>query len=193
MYETKYRPVAIHEHLVYEGNIYPASSTANLIKAAGQLTGITLTNSQLSPVRRIEPSTHKEFHDPVLNAVITLAHETASAGYGALVFAGNRGMCESDARWISRVMPQPHEIDHSVLDRRTNLLADLRNLSTGIDPVLEETVMSGVAFHRKSLLCSRSIFRDTGEMANSRLRCRCYVALTETRAGLADDIGWVDC
>lgn len=149
-YETKYRPVPIHEHLVYEGNIYPASSTRTLIETAKQLDSQSLTNSQISPIRRIEPSAHKEFQDPVLNAVVTLTHETALAGYGALVFAGSRGMCESDARWISRVMPQPHEIDPTLLEKRMSLLGDLRSLGTGVDPVLEETVLLGVAFHRKS-------------------------------------------
>jgi len=103
----------------------------------------------MRPIRRIEPSTHKELRDPVLNAVVTLAHETAFAGFGALVFAGSRGMCESDARWISRAMPQPHELKADVVNRRMDLLGELRSLNTGVDPVLEETVLYGVAFHRK--------------------------------------------
>ena len=150
----------IHEFLVYEGNIYPASSTANLIKAAGQLTGQTLTNSQLRPARRIEDSPYRELRDPVLNSVITLAHETAAAGHGALVFAGSRGTCESDARLISRAMPRPDEIDPAILGNRMDLLNDLRNLNTGIDLVLEETVLLGVAFHRESPLYAslRSFF-----------------------------------
>lgn len=146
-YETRYRPVPIHEHLVYEGKVYPAASTGNLIKTASQL------NSQKavqSPMKLIEPSEHKEFRDPVLNAVVALAHETATTGFGVLVFAGSRAACEADARWISRVMPQPHEISPGLLDKRMDLLSDLRSLSTGIDPVLEETVLFGVAFHRES-------------------------------------------
>ncbi|RKL03015.1 hypothetical protein BFJ68_g11630 [Fusarium oxysporum] len=147
-YETRYRPVPIEEHLVYDGNIYPAGSTSSLIKTATQLNSrSTQTQAQMRPIRRIEPSTHKELRDPVLNAVVTLAHETAFAGFGALVFAGSRGMCESDARWISRAMPQPHELKADVVDRRMDLLGELRSLNTGVDPVLEETVLYGVAFH----------------------------------------------
>ncbi|RGP62065.1 DNA polymerase theta subunit [Fusarium sporotrichioides] len=149
-YETRYRPVPIEEHLVYDGNIYPAGSTSSLIKTAAQLNSrTTQTQAQTKPIRRIEPSTHKELRDPVLNAVVTLACETAVAGFGALVFAGSRGMCESDARWISRAMPAPHELRIDVVDRRMDLLGELRSLSTGLDPVLEETVLYGVAFHRK--------------------------------------------
>lgn len=150
-YETRYRPVPIEEHVVYDGNIYPAGSTSSLIKKAAQLNSrSTQTQAQMRPIRRIEPSTHKELRDPVLNAVVTLAHETAVAGFGALVFAGSRGMCESDARWISRAMPQPHELKADVVDRRMDLLGELRSLNTGVDPVLEETVLYGVAFHHVS-------------------------------------------
>ncbi|KAF7559769.1 hypothetical protein G7046_g4365 [Stylonectria norvegica] len=149
-YETRYRPVPIEEHLVYDGNIYPAGSTSSLIKTAAQLKTQGSTQGGAKPTRRVEASIHKELHDPVLNAVVTLAHETASSGYGALVFAGSRNACESDARWISRMMPPPHEQDISLADKRTDLLCELRSLSTGIDPVLEETVLYGVAFHRKS-------------------------------------------
>ncbi|KAF5641043.1 DNA polymerase theta subunit [Fusarium sp. NRRL 25303] len=154
-YETRYRPVPIEEHLVYDGNIYPAGSTSSLIKKAAQLNSrSTQTQAQMRPIRRIEPSTHKELRDPVLNAVVTLTHETAVAGFGALVFAGSRGMCESDARWISRAMPQPHELKADVVDRRMDLLGELRSLNTGVDPVLEETVLYGVAFHLCVATCS---------------------------------------
>lgn len=149
-YVTKYRPIPIHEHLVYEGSIYPAATIGALIKTAGQLNSQKQTSIPVTPIRRIEPSAHKELRDPVLNAVITLAHETAAAGFGALVFAGSRGMCESDARLISRAMPQADEIDPTLLNKRLDLLGDLRSLSTGLDPVLGETILLGVAFHRKS-------------------------------------------
>lgn len=147
-YETRYRPVPIEEHLVYNGNVYDAGSTRSLIKTANQLHKSTPAQGQVNPTRRIEPSTHKEFRDPVLNSVVTLAHETAAAGFGALVFAGSRDVCEADARWISRVMPQPQELDIALVDKRMELLGELRSLNTGMDPVLEETVPFGVAFHR---------------------------------------------
>lgn len=153
-YETRYRPVPIEEHLVYDGNVYPAGSTSSVIRTAAQLNNRpTQTQSLTKSIRRIEPSMHKELRDPVLNAVVTLACETATAGFGALVFAGSRGMCESDARWISRAMPPPNELSPEVVDRRMDLLSELRSLNTGIDPVLEETVLYGVAFHRMSWIC----------------------------------------
>lgn len=154
-YETRYRPVPIEEFLVYDGGIYPAGSTSSLIKTATQLSDrIPSTQGRPRPVRRIESSIQKELRDPVLNAVVTLSHETAISGFGALVFAGSRDTCESDARWISRTMPEPHELSPALLDRRMGLLGELRSLNTGVDPVLEETVMYGVAFHRKTIQLS---------------------------------------
>ncbi|KAK7226028.1 hypothetical protein V2G26_014031 [Clonostachys chloroleuca] len=165
-YETKYRPVPIHEHLVCEGNIYPAASTQSLLKTASSLKSQRSMEDKLSAMRRIEPSEHKELTESVLNSVVSLAYETASAGHGVLVFAGSRGSCESDARWISRVMPQPYEISPELLEKRTELLEDLRSLSTGLDPVLGETVLQGVAFHRW--------LNNRGERARSRcIRLRC--------------------
>jgi DNA polymerase theta len=149
-YETRYRPVPIEEHLAYDGNIFLAGPNDGLGHTPSQLSSQDVVDGKTSPIRRIDKSTHRELTDPVLNAVVSLAHETACSGYGVLVFAGSRGVCESDARWISRVMPQPNTLPADVLDKRVHLLGDLRSLSTGVDPVLEETVLYGVAFHRES-------------------------------------------
>ncbi|KAL7798057.1 hypothetical protein V8C37DRAFT_368520 [Trichoderma ceciliae] len=148
-YETKYRPIPIEEHLVCEGKIYHVGS--NGASAQKQLKVDEVSKGQVEPTRRIEGSSHKEFRDPVLNAVVSLAHETALMGYGSLVFAGSRGICESDARLISKVMPQPHDLDSETMDKRMELLSELRSLSMGVDPVLEETVLYGVAFHHAGL------------------------------------------
>lgn len=140
----------VEEHLVYESHVYPAASTSELLKTATRLnqTGSTPRNADYA-LKRIETSSHKEFKDPVLNAVVSLAHETARAGYGALVFAGSRGMCETDAKLIARVMPQQAEVDPAIMEKRIDLLAELRSLNIGIDPSLEQTIPSGVAFHRE--------------------------------------------
>ncbi|KAK7459233.1 DEAD/DEAH box helicase [Colletotrichum acutatum] len=163
-YETRYRPVPIEEHLVYEGNVYPATTTSELLKTAKNLnTATQKTGSRAT--RRIEPSGHKEFQDPVLNAVVSLASETAKAGYGALVFASSRYGCEADARWIAKVMPTLDELDPGLVEKRGELMAELRSLGTGIDPVLEETVPMGVAFHplrpaRRVILHNARMGRD---------------------------------
>ncbi|PFH61783.1 hypothetical protein XA68_16312 [Ophiocordyceps unilateralis] len=142
-YETRYKPVPIEEHLVYDGKVFLAGPGQDLPSSSSRPSSQDFTGGRVAPVRRIKPSLHREFADTVLNAVVSLAHETATSGFGVLVFAGSRGICEADARWISRVMPEPRQVDGSVANKRMDLLGDLRSLSNGLDPVLEETVPYG--------------------------------------------------
>ncbi|KAI0137014.1 P-loop containing nucleoside triphosphate hydrolase protein [Xylariales sp. AK1849] len=134
-YQTLYRPVPIDEHLVYEYGIYAASSTSSLLKAATQLNDQSrLTQSMGSPIRTIQSSVHKELKDPTLNAVVALANETVRSGYGVLIFCSSRLGCESDARVISRVLPDAPEIGPAISERRTDLLGELRSSPSGLDP-----------------------------------------------------------
>lgn len=140
---------------MYESNVYAASSTGSLLKAASQLqsqSGPTHVSTQAMgfPVRTIQPSAHKELKDPVLNAVVALANETVRSGYGVLVFCSSRLGCESDAKIISRVLSDFEGSDPTISEKRMDLLGDLRSLPSGLDPGLAETIPSGVAFHRAS-------------------------------------------
>ncbi|KKA28715.1 hypothetical protein TD95_004942 [Thielaviopsis punctulata] len=158
VYVTNYRPVPIDEHLVYDSQIYPAANTLSLIKMAKELKSDFRQASQgtQSPygpraIRAIRPSLHKELRDPVLNAVVALACETAGAGYGVLVFCSSRTGCESMAKWISRAMPSPQHLTLKVAEARQDLIEELRNLSTGLDHVLEQTIPCGVGFHHAGI------------------------------------------
>ncbi|KAM4054853.1 DEAD/DEAH box helicase [Hirsutella rhossiliensis] len=151
-YETRYRPVPIEEHLVYDGKVFPAGLGRNMPGSSAPPGGHGFAAGRMAPIRRIQSSAHKEFTDPVLNAVVALAHETASSGFGALVFAGSRGVCEADARWISRVMPEPDVLSPDLVEKRKDLLGDLRSLSTGVDPVLEET--AGLTSEERDLVAA---------------------------------------
>ncbi|KAK6206086.1 hypothetical protein LQW54_007921 [Pestalotiopsis sp. IQ-011] len=153
-YQTMYRPVPIDEHLVFESNIYAASSTSSMLKAATQLKtqDSKPTQPTSSPIRTIQASQHKELKDVVLNSVVALTDETVRAGFGVLIFCSSRVGCESDARIVSLVLPAPEELDDVTAEKRADLLADLRSLPSGLDPVLAETVPAGVAFHHASFL-----------------------------------------
>lgn len=160
-YQTFYRPVPVQEHLVYESNIYPASTVGSLRTTAAQ-TGSESRPlpSTATPIRTIQSSPFKELKDTVLNSVVALANETVRSGYGALIFCSSRFGCESDARLIARVLPGLDEMDAATAEKRSNLLADLQSLPSGLDPGLAETVPLGVAFHRVSSLIFARRCRD---------------------------------
>ncbi|KAI6364340.1 hypothetical protein MCOR25_005680 [Pyricularia grisea] len=80
-YETGYRPVPIEEHLVYDGKVYSAATTSNLLRTACQINGTAPVSQKPShPMREVASSSHKELSSPVLNAVVALANETAMLG-----------------------------------------------------------------------------------------------------------------
>ncbi|KAJ6101926.1 Helicase C-terminal [Penicillium sp. IBT 16267x] len=143
---STYRPVPIDEYLVYENAIYPAATSRQLFQTATKLAS-TLT--PIPPHRIIEPSTYKEFGNAATNAMVALAVETASAGYGALVFCGSRNACQINAATIGEAMP--HAEDKEELNKRLDLLADLRSLTCGLDPVLGKTVIKGTGFHHAGM------------------------------------------
>ena len=146
-YESKYRPIPIEEHIVFENDIYPSTTSSASLKTACQLTR-TEYDISTPPSRSILPSNHKELQKPVINAVVSLAIETVRAGYGALVFCGTRQGCQVDALLISEAMPPAGEINTEVLDRRKQVLTELRSQPVGLDSTLEKTIPRGVAFHR---------------------------------------------
>ena len=82
------------------------------------------------------------------NAVVSLAIETAAAGYGALIFCGGRQGCQSMAALVSEAMPCGLDIDDGILDKRKDVISELRSLPVGLDETLAKTIIKGVAFHR---------------------------------------------
>lgn len=149
-YNTKYVPVPIEEHLVYDHSIYPVSTSSAFLKTASQLNS-TQPLSDVSPTRVIQPSEHNELRNPMTNAVVSLAIETAKAGYGALIFCSGRQGCQSTASLVSEAMPALSDVDEKILDRRKDVIGELRSLSVGLDDTLDKTVMKGVAFHHAGL------------------------------------------
>ncbi|CZT03482.1 hypothetical protein WAI453_012309 [Rhynchosporium graminicola] len=160
-YVSRYRPVPVEEHLVFDNAVYPASSSRSFYKTATQLNARTQNQNQTQThfstqakpeaCRTIQQSNSKELNNPLINSVIALANETARSGYGALVFCSSRTGCERDAELISLVLPQPHEVESLIMERRRELLNDLRSTNTGLDQILERTVPVGVAFHHAGL------------------------------------------
>lgn len=86
--------------------------------------------------------------------MVALAIETASEGYGALIFCGGRQACQSTALLVSKAMPC---VDKVILAKRHDVIDDLRSTLVGLDAALEQTIPRGVGFHRKRVIVISSL------------------------------------
>ena len=97
-YVSKYRPIPIEEHLVYDNATYPTANAKDFFRTASQLSERTQTSTQKPATadKKIERFLHQDLDNPLLNAVVALAVETAVSGFSALVFvAAGLGLSES--------------------------------------------------------------------------------------------------
>jgi len=144
-YVSRYRPVPIEEYLVYENCIYPTANAKGFFRTASQLSSTDTARESPAPCRTILAAVHRDLENPVLNAVVALALETAMSGYGALVFCSSRQGSQNTAVLIARAMPTEN-VSVDVLDKRRDLLASLQALPSGLEPALSQTVLQGVSF-----------------------------------------------
>ncbi|CAG7963200.1 unnamed protein product [Penicillium olsonii] len=145
---STYRPIPIDEYLVYENGIYPAATSRQLFQTASKLAAAASLHDTIPPHRVVEPSTFKQLGNSAINSMVALAVETASAGFGSLVFCGSRQACQIHAATIGEAMPPPTQEE---LNKRLDLLAELRSLSCGLDPALETTIARGTGFHNAGM------------------------------------------
>ena len=146
-YETRFKPIQVKEYLVLDNAIYSIATLNESLKGASQVETCQAP-SPASSCRRIMPSDHAALRNPVRNAVLSLAVETASSGFSALVFCSGRQVCQDVADLISTAMPDPHG---QMLDRRQSAINELRNLSVALDDALAKILLSGVAFYHAGL------------------------------------------
>lgn len=150
-YISTYRPIPIDDYLVYENAIYPAANSRQLFHTITKLASTTTSIVDTIPPHRIvQASTFRELANPLTNAMVALSVDTAAAGYGALVFCGSRQACQIHAAIISEAMPGSSMVDPEELNRRLDLLAELRSLPSGLDSALETPLIRGVGFHRET-------------------------------------------
>ncbi|KAL4982353.1 hypothetical protein BDW68DRAFT_170963 [Aspergillus falconensis] len=150
---STYRPVPVDEYLVYDNAIYPAATSRQLLQTISKLTTIggPFLGEAVPPQRTIKVSTFRELSNPMSNAMVAMAIDTVTAGYGALVFCGSRVACQVHAVLISEAMPDPAALGAEDLGKRLDLLAELRSLPSGLDPALETTLIKGVGFHNAGM------------------------------------------
>ena len=147
---AKYRPIPIHEHLVYENAIYPSANSKEFLKTASQLSSSSPTQKPAQPTHIIEKSLHQELGNPVTNAVVALATETVEQGFGALVFCSSRASAQATACLIAKALRYIF-VTPDIVERRADLLASLQALPGGFETCLADTVPFGVGFHHAGL------------------------------------------
>ena len=157
-YVSKYRPIPIQEHLVYNNEIYPTANTKEFFRTASQLSSRSSASARpgstpkpaQKPSRTINTSAHAELENPMINAVVALSVETAREGFGALVFCSSRLGAERMAGLIAAAMPSDH-LPEDVLNDRAELIASLQTLPDGFESVFSKTVPAGVGVHHAGL------------------------------------------
>jgi DNA polymerase theta len=92
-YISRYRPVPIKEYLVYDNSIYPAANAKDCVTAITRQGSVEISQKSIAAHGTIDESIYRDLESPVVNAIVSLALETASSGYGALVFCSSQQAC----------------------------------------------------------------------------------------------------
>ena len=181
-YVSKYRPIPIEEHLVYDNAVYPTANAKEFFRTASQLSGRSpdsLTQKPVLACAKITKPSHQEFENPIINAVVALAVETVASGHGVLVFCGTRVASERMAALIGDAMPAGVAI--SALDKRADVLASLHALPNGYETTFNKTIPAGVGFHHAGLTIEE---RDLVAGAYDRGVLKVMVATCSLAAGI---------
>lgn len=185
-YVSKYRPIPIEEHLVYDNAVYPAANSKDFFRTAMQLSGRSSERNPSSTPKpatvsaRIEASAYPELAQPMLNAVVALAVDTACKGLGALVFCSSRPGAEMIAALIADAIPL-NQVSNDTHDHRMEVLATLQTLPNGYEATFDKTILAGVGFHHAGLTVEeREIVAD----AYDRGSLKVMVATCSLAAGI---------
>ncbi|XP_062109140.1 helicase and polymerase-containing protein TEBICHI [Humulus lupulus] len=131
LYQTDFRPVPLEEYIKVGNTIY---------------------NKNMDIVRTISKAADLGGKDP--DHVVELCNEVVQEGHSVLIFCSSRKGCESTARHISKflrsfmVSSQNNDAEYADI---TSAIDALRRCPVGLDPVLEETLPFGIAYHHAGL------------------------------------------
>ncbi|XP_038985040.1 helicase and polymerase-containing protein TEBICHI isoform X5 [Phoenix dactylifera] len=132
LYETDFRPVPLEEYIKV---------------------GNTIFDKKMNVVRKIPKTADFGGKDP--DHIVELCNEVVQEGHSVLLFCSSRKGCESTARHVSRFLKKFSAGGHEVVDCEFNdassAIGALRRCPAGLDPILEETLPSGVAYHHAGL------------------------------------------
>eukprot|EP01012_Entosiphon_sulcatum_P052582 TRINITY_DN7226_c0_g1_i3.p1 TRINITY_DN7226_c0_g1~~TRINITY_DN7226_c0_g1_i3.p1 ORF type:complete len:1840 (+),score=235.77 TRINITY_DN7226_c0_g1_i3:85-5604(+) len=119
-------------------------------------------------------------NDP--DGLVALCNEVVQQRNSVLVFCATKRQCETVATFLSKNLIRPADSDDACTSTaRARILAQLRAVPSGIDPVLEETVLHGVAYHHAGLTMEE---REVVERGYRECKIVVLVCTTTLAAGV---------
>ncbi|KAL7596490.1 hypothetical protein Lser_V15G27853 [Lactuca serriola] len=131
LYQTDFRPVPLEEYIKVGNSIY---------------------NKKMELVRTIPKRADLCGKDP--DHIVELCNEVVQEGHSVLIFCSSRKGCESTARHVAKYLKQ---FSVNTLNGENeypdiaSAIDALQKSPAGLDPVLSETLSSGVAYHHAGL------------------------------------------
>ncbi|XP_058074387.1 helicase and polymerase-containing protein TEBICHI isoform X4 [Magnolia sinica] len=161
LYQTDFRPVPLEEYFKVGNAIY---------------------NKKMELVRTIPKNADLGGKDP--DNIVELCNEVVQEGHSVLIFCSSRKGCESTAKHVAKFLKE-----FSVSTREgvcefsdsSSAIEALRKCPAGLDPILEETLHSGVAYHHAGLTVEE---REIVETCYRRGLVRVLTATSTLAAGV---------
>ncbi|CAN0907001.1 Helicase and polymerase-containing protein TEBICHI [Linum grandiflorum] len=160
LYQTDFRPVPLEEYIKVGNTIY---------------------DKKLNIIRTIPKVAERGGKDP--DHIVSLCDEVVQEGHSVLIFCSSRKGCESTARHVAKFLKgfsANVQNDSDFLDISSAVDA-LRRCPVGLDPVLEETLPCGVAYHHAGLTAEE---REIIETCYRRGLVRVLTATSTLAAGV---------
>ncbi|EEF45923.1 DNA polymerase theta, putative [Ricinus communis] len=159
-YQTNFRPVPLEEFIKVGNTIY---------------------DKKMDIVRTIPRAAELGGKDP--DHIVELCNEVVQDGHSVLIFCSSRKGCESTAKHVSKFLKKFSvnvQNNSEFLDIASAVEA-LRRSPVGLDPILEETLPSGVAYHHAGLTVEE---REIIESCYRRGLLRVLTATSTLAAGV---------
>jgi DNA polymerase theta len=131
LYQTDFRPVPLEEFIKVGNQIF---------------------DKDMNVVRVLPKVADLGGKDP--DHIVEMCNEVVLQGHSVLLFCSSRKGCESTARHVAKFLKVtsvgPSDVSSEFSDAASAIEA-LRRCPSGLDPVLEETLPFGVAYHHAGL------------------------------------------
>uniref|UniRef100_A0A516IJI0 Helicase and polymerase-containing protein TEBICHI n=1 Tax=Turnera subulata TaxID=218843 RepID=A0A516IJI0_9ROSI len=160
LYQTEFRPVPLQEYVKIGNTIY---------------------DKEMNVIRTIPRAADLGGKDP--DHIVELCNEVVQEGHSVLIFCSSRKGCESTARHVSKYLKQYSVTSHedSEFADTASAIDALQRCPAGVDPILEETLPSGVAYHHAGLTVEE---REIIETCYRRGLLRVLTATSTLAAGV---------